>query len=176
MKKGDKLICINDSGFEQFIRNGKTYTVESVKDNWVRVIRDDGRYLGGYERSRFRLDSNASESFGPGLRQAYKPQPAGQKLDDGKLPLQLLDPAALEEVAKVLAFGAKKYAPNNWRKGLSYTRVLGATLRHLFAFARGEDNDPETGLSHIAHAKCELMFLLSYIVSKRSDLDDRVGK
>lgn len=100
----------------------------------------------------------------------------GQKLDDGKLPLQLLDPAALEEVAKVLAVGAKKYSPNNWRKGLSYTRVVGATLRHIFAFMRGEDNDPETGLSHIAHAKCELMFLLSYILSKRTDLDDRYNK
>ena len=98
---------------------------------------------------------------------------AGEKKDTGKLPLELLPVDVLEEVAKVLQFGANKYAANNWRGGIAYSRVYGATLRHLFAWWRGEDNDAETGLSHLAHAICELCFALAYILRLRSELDDR---
>lgn len=96
----------------------------------------------------------------------------GTKNDQGKVPMELLPMDAITEIAKVLQFGAKKYAPNNWRKGLAFTRVLGATLRHLFAWSLGEDLDPETGLSHLAHAGCEILFLLHF-EKYRVDLDDR---
>lgn len=85
---------------------------------------------------------------------------------------ELLPAEALLEISKVFAFGAKKYSDNNWRGGFKYTRVLGALLRHLFAFMRGEDNDPETGLSHIAHAGCNVLFLLTFILTK-TGTDDR---
>lgn len=78
----------------------------------------------------------------------------------------------MEEIAKVLAFGAQKYAAHNWRKGIAYSRLLDAALRHLYAFADGEDTDPESGLSHIAHAGCCVVFLLGMIHS-RPDQDDR---
>lgn len=74
---------------------------------------------------------------------------------------ELLPPEALMEISKVLAFGAKKYAEHNWRRGFAWTRLLGATLRHLFAWAGGEDRDTETGLSHLAHAGCCILFLLT---------------
>src|SRR5678810_808588 len=58
----------------------------------------------------------------------------GKKHDQDKVPLQLLPLDALTEIAKVLQFGAKKYAARNWEKGIEYDRVFGATLRHLYAW------------------------------------------
>lgn len=84
------------------------------------------------------------------------------KADDGKLPLELLPPDALEEIARVLQFGAAKYGERNWEKGLRWARVYGALLRHLFAWWRGQDRDDETGLSHLAHAGCCVLFLLAH--------------
>ena len=76
----------------------------------------------------------------------------GKKYDDGKPMMDLLSPIAMVEIAKVMTFGANKYGKHNWRDGLSWSRVLAASLRHIMAFLNGEDKDPETGLSHIAHA------------------------
>lgn len=96
----------------------------------------------------------------------------GVKHDSGKIRMDLLSPIALEEIAKVMTFGAKKYGDNNWRGGIKWSRVLGALLRHVFAFIRGEDNDPETGISHLAHGGCCIMFLLEYQAT-HGELDDR---
>lgn len=79
----------------------------------------------------------------------------------------------LVEVARVLDFGAKKYAPRNWEKGLAHSRTFAAAMRHLCARAGGETLDPETGLDHYAHAACEIMFALAFEVRGRTDLDDR---
>ena len=76
--------------------------------------------------------------------------------------LELLPSAALEQIAQVLTFGAAKYAANNWCRGARWGRYYAALLRHLFAWWRGEDRDPETGLSHLAHAGCCLLFLMEY--------------
>lgn len=98
----------------------------------------------------------------------------GTKFDSGKPRMELLSTIALVEIAKVLTFGAdvKKYGAHNWRKGLEWSRVLGAAMRHLTAFTSGEDKDPESGLSHLAHAACCLMFLLEYEKHHKA-LDDR---
>lgn len=85
-----------------------------------------------------------------------------KKNDAEKIRLELLSVTAMEEIGKVLTFGAKKYDAHNWRKGMAWSRLLGAALRHLTAYMRGEDLDPETGLSHLAHAGCCIMFLLEY--------------
>jgi hypothetical protein len=94
------------------------------------------------------------------------------KLDQGKEPMALLSPEALIQLTKVLEFGAKKYSANGWRTGMSYTRILSALLRHVFRYLAGETVDPETGLSHIAHAMCNCMFLLEYEKS-HPEFDDR---
>ncbi len=96
----------------------------------------------------------------------------GVKFDQGKPRMELLPAVALEEIAKVLTFGASKYQPHNWTKGISYSRLLGAALRHLTAFMKGEDNDPESGLSHLSHLGCCIIFLI-WMSKHRSDLDDR---
>lgn len=97
----------------------------------------------------------------------------GKKFDQDKPRMELLSSAAMIEVAKVLGFGAKKYDPWNWAKGISYSRIIGAAMRHMAAWKDGEDKDPESGLNHLAHAMCGLMFLLDYIDREQTHLDDR---
>lgn len=96
----------------------------------------------------------------------------GLKFDQEKPRVDLLDPLALEGLAKVLTFGAVKYAAHNWRGGISYSRLIAAMLRHTLAIIRGEDNDPESGLPHVDHLGCCWMFL-SNMMKTRPDLDDR---
>jgi hypothetical protein len=100
-----------------------------------------------------------------------EPQATGLKYDTEKLPLDLLDPLALEGLAAVLQFGAKKYASHNWRGGISWSRLIAALLRHSFAILRGEYVDPESGLPHIDHVGCCWMFA-SNLMKTRPDLDD----
>lgn len=100
------------------------------------------------------------------------PLEKGLKYDDGKPRMELLDPDYLMEVARVLTFGATKYSAHNWRGGISISRLLGALLRHTMALVRGEDLDPETGLSHTAHAGCCLMFLF-WTLKNKPEFDDR---
>lgn len=85
----------------------------------------------------------------------------GRKDDAGKPPWDLLPWRATEEVVRVLEFGARKYAPDNWRKVPdSRRRYFAAAMRHLLAWWGGERNDPETNLHHLAHAECCLKFIL----------------
>jgi len=96
----------------------------------------------------------------------------GLKYDNDKPRMDLLDFDALEGLAKVLTFGAKKYDEHNWRNGISYSRLTAAMLRHLAALQKGEDIDAESGLPHIDHLGCCWMFL-SNMTKTRPDLDDR---
>jgi hypothetical protein len=86
--------------------------------------------------------------------------------------MELLPTAPLRAISEVLTFGAKKYAAHNWRGGLEYSRLIGAAYRHLSAFNDGEDKDPESGLSHLAHLGCCVMFLLEQ-EAKGTGQDDR---
>lgn len=76
--------------------------------------------------------------------------------------MDLVPVALIDEVAAVLTVGAQKYGDNNWRGGMRWGRPYAAALRHLYDWWRGEDMDPETGLSHLAHAVCNLAFLIEY--------------
>ena len=97
-----------------------------------------------------------------------KKESHGKKYDSGKPKLYLLPPKSINEVGKVLTFGAEKYDPHNWRKVDDLqNRYSSAALRHIFAHIDGEDVDEETGLSHLAHAICCLMFKLE---------DELIGK
>ena len=92
---------------------------------------------------------------------AFKAQvQTGMKFDSGKLDYTLLPWDGIEEVVKVLEFGAKKYARDNWKK-VESQRYMAAAFRHLVAHSKGELTDSETGLSHLAHASCCVLFMLS---------------
>lgn len=97
---------------------------------------------------------------------------SGAKFDEGKARFDLLPFEALEEVAKVMAFGATKYQDHNWRGGFIFSRPAAAALRHLTSWLRGEENDPESGLSHLAHCACCVLFLLTFVKTE-TGRDDR---
>lgn len=90
------------------------------------------------------------------------------KYDSKKPRMELLSVPALIEISKVLTYGADKYTvgdvsgAHNWRKGFKWSRLYGAALRHLTAHMDGDDTDPESGLSHLAHLGCCVMFLLEH--------------
>lgn len=89
----------------------------------------------------------------------------GMKFDDEKLRYDLLPPLALEETVKVLTFGARKYQPNNWQHvDDAHARYFAALQRHTWAWQQGEVVDPESGIHHLAHAMCCLMFLYEHDV------------
>ena len=96
----------------------------------------------------------------------YINAPTGEASKSGDEPkkarLDLVPFAAVEQIAEVLTFGAKKYGDNNWARGARWGRYFAAMMRHMWAWWRGQENDPETGKSHLAHAGCCLLFLMEY--------------
>lgn len=96
----------------------------------------------------------------------------GDRHNAGKLRWSLVDMDALEDMVRVLEFGAKKYADHNWKNGLPNTAICESMMRHMQAFLRGEDTDPESGLPHTGHILCNAMFL-AYMHRYRPDMDTR---
>lgn len=97
----------------------------------------------------------------------------GTKYDSKKVPVHLLPPDALWEIAKVLGFGAQKYDEWNWYRGIKYSRLFAACMRHLWQWWRRKDRDAESSLPHLAHAGCCLLFLLQETIEERTEEDDR---
>jgi hypothetical protein len=95
----------------------------------------------------------------------------GQALrhNEGKLKWGLVHFKSLHPLVRVLEFGASKYAPHNWKKGLNKVEILESMQRHLAALIDGEEFDPESGLPHIGHIQCNAMFY-QYMV------DNKVGE
>ena len=96
------------------------------------------------------------------------------KYDEDKVDLSLLPPTALWQIANVMMYGAKKYSKHNWRSdgNVTWSRTYSSIQRHLTAWLEGEDNDPETGESHIAHAAAQCLMLLVH-EKECPDMDDR---
>jgi hypothetical protein len=93
--------------------------------------------------------------------------------DEGKPPLAYLPWSALDEVAMVQAYGHQKYGDfHNYRKGMEVGRNLSCAIRHIRAYMEGEDNDPESGRNHLAHAATRLLFTLQNIADNKQ-IDDR---
>lgn len=80
--------------------------------------------------------------------------PIDPKGDAGskKPPLALIPYPAAQQIAKVMQLGAAKYGPWNWRSArVTRMTYAHAIMRHLGAWVDGEDLDPESGQSHMAH-------------------------
>lgn len=86
----------------------------------------------------------------------------GRKDDQGKASFFLLPFDALAAIHKVLIFGAIKYAARNWEHGMDWSRPWEACIRHLEAWMRREKGDPESGMSHLWHAGCCILFLIAF--------------
>ena len=85
----------------------------------------------------------------------------GMKFDKNKPDYSLLPFAAVDEVVKVLTYGAAKYDRFNWEK-VEAVRYQAATMRHFSTHMQGEKIDQESGISHLAHAICSLLYLLDF--------------
>jgi hypothetical protein len=121
-----------------------------------------------YEGETYEADTRAVIPMKKVKYPVAKVEPSGRKDDSEKLQMNLLPWDALEEVAKVLTAGAKKYSPNGWKTVPDKVeRYEAALIRHLAAYKRGEDLDPEDGLSHLAHLACNALFLVSFREEKR---------
>lgn len=90
-----------------------------------------------------------------------------EKQDDGKLRLSLIEPQFIKGTAEVLTLGAEKYSAGNWKNCEDRARYEDALLRHIYDYLQGNKRDDESGVSHLYHAACNLMFL---------DAFDREGK
>ncbi|WP_292363074.1 dATP/dGTP diphosphohydrolase domain-containing protein [Mesorhizobium sp.] len=91
------------------------------------------------------------------------------KADGGKLlPSLLLEgmPRALLLIVAVLSYGAQKYEAHSWKRVEEY-RYKDAKLRHMFDELAGLGiTDPESGLLHLAHEACNILFLLEMKLMK----------
>lgn len=84
------------------------------------------------------------------------------KKDNDKARWDLLPIPALRHVVDVYTFGVKKYEARSWERGMAYSRVYAALLRHVTAWWTGENFDKESGLHHLAHAAWNCLALLTY--------------
>ena len=87
---------------------------------------------------------------------------SGARYNGGKPDMSLIPMCTLEDEARVWEYGKKKYAAWNWAKGMDWSVPFACAMRHLSSWQRGEENDPESGLPHLAHAMCNLRMLTLY--------------
>ena len=99
------------------------------------------------------------------------PQEIGKKYDKKKLRYSLLPMRALQEVVKVLEFGAAKYSEHNWRHvENAEERYRDAALRHqLEPHVLIRPMDDESFLYHDAHAICCLLFKLQLMLERKAE-------
>lgn len=90
--------------------------------------------------------------------------------------MDLIPPEAMIAMGEVLTIGADKYGDRNWEEnlgdaeaGLTFDRFVGAMLRHLTAYQRGELVDPESGFSHLKHVLWNAMAMVTE-EERRADL------
>jgi len=95
------------------------------------------------------------------------------RFNTGKRQWSLVDFKSLEPLVKVLEYGAVKYSPHNYKKGLPITETCESLLRHTMAFLEGEDIDPESGLEHVGHIMANAMFLAYNMREKKEIYDNR---
>lgn len=99
----------------------------------------------------------------------------GIKNDDKKPKIHLITKDAIFDIADVLTWGGDKYGEYNFMKGIQYTRLANAAIRHILQFLNGEDLDSESNKNHIAHAGANIAMLL-WMIRNRPDCDDRCVK
>ncbi|MCA9081977.1 MAG: hypothetical protein KDA58_15555 [Planctomycetaceae bacterium] len=95
------------------------------------------------------------------------------RIGETKPPLHLIPPAAEIQEAIVMGLGARKYGPFNWRSAnIRATIYIAAAKRHLAQWLDGQDDDLESGISHLAHARACLGILLDAAATGHL-IDDR---
>lgn len=83
------------------------------------------------------------------------------KKDAGKIRPTLVPRQAIRAVAVIREFGTQKYGdPDSWKK-VEPERYRDAAFRHFLSYLDDPRSvDEESGLEHLWHACCNLMFLI----------------
>ena len=102
----------------------------------------------------------------------WMPEPERSlRYNNGKPDFSLLPMSTLTEVVRVLEYGASKYERNNWLKPTSWDISFACLMRHMSAWQAGEDDDPESGRSHLAHAACNILQMLHQLEHHPEELE-----
>ncbi len=136
-------------------------------DSWKVQMNPNIRFSGAWTSPDGDIQNSA-----PSLSTGNHIDGAGLRKNEGKLRVDLVPVSAITALAQVLEVGAKKYADNNWRRGMKWSNVHSSLHRHLLKWLAGEDKDEESGLSHMAHVLCNAAFLVEYETTC-PELDDR---
>lgn len=86
-----------------------------------------------------------------------KEEPGSKKISFSAIPV-----LPIIRLARVMMLGAKKYGKLNWRKTepIEEDTYYDAILRHLLQWRAGEEKDPESGQSHLAHVMACCVILM----------------
>lgn len=87
---------------------------------------------------------------------------SGARYNDGKPDYSLIPMHLLADTARVFTYGSHKYKAWNWLKGMAWSIPFACLMRHSFAWFKGEQLDPESGLPHTAHMVCNLLMLIHF--------------
>lgn len=141
-----------------------------MSDNFSAMVFKDDSFIPHDDVVTIANRSNAEAAYAP-ANDNYTIAMEAKKNDMDKPDLTLIPRVALWEEAKAMMYGAKLYGRHNYRLGggLDWHRLSAAALRHLTSWNDGEDTDPESGLSHLAHARANLGMLMQLI-------DDHLGQ
>jgi len=96
----------------------------------------------------------------------------GKRLNEGKVPLDMVPTSMLYAVARVMEYGAQKYEKDNWRRGMKWSVPYACAMRHLLKWFEGEEKDEESGENHLHHVMCNIAMLIEYS-GTCPELDDR---
>ncbi|QRQ99764.1 dATP/dGTP diphosphohydrolase domain-containing protein [Dyadobacter sandarakinus] len=191
-RPGEWVICVK-AGENDYVKVNELYEVSKVDASTIDIVAP--KYSVKWSKLRFRkankeelinhFTKQSDFQFGPEnpnhpgfksmLCEIEKPENQGIRLNSDKPQWSLVDFASLEDMVKVLQYGAGRYGKENWRKGFPTTQICESLLRHTFAYLSGEDNDQETGLPHFAHIQCNALFL-AHTQRNKPELDTRETK
>ena len=93
------------------------------------------------------------------------------RYNQGKVQWSLVDYKSIEPMVRVLEYGCKKYAKDNWKKGMPASQIIESMLRHTFKLLEGELVDLESGIEHVGHIQCNAMFL-AYVLREKPEYND----
>jgi hypothetical protein len=150
----ESLTCTSNKALQEFIYN-ECKKIENMNNSNIKVNTSSGQIFLG--------DVLVAGPANPDHKLVINAEPKeGLRFNQGKTRYDLMEPFALEQLAKVFTKGAEKYAAHNWEKGMDWSKITASLKRHIAKFEQGEDFDEETGLYHMAHAAWNAMALISY--------------
>ncbi len=141
---------------------GRFIGVVSYDGDIPYAVRNGMLWYGDYVHTQEPTDGHALAIWNKEFNYIdWRTDGEGRKHDEDKIDWSLVKWGPVEEMVRVLMYGAKKYSADNWKRVPdAEARYRAAIQRHMVSIYQGEDMDPETGLPHLAHVMCSCMFLL----------------